>query len=409
MNILIHGVGKTGTTALFYSIRQVLSGTVAELFEPAGQELFDAAFSASSKHILAKVILRETIQVPYGHFPWKIMTVRDPRDILISRLLYLVWHAGFRVDTGSMDAYLTLLRVKERDPACIPLKDLFSSFAAFQRQHPYREYLQVLGGLARQQALLASRSDFFVQRYEEFVEGRLQDLSAYLGGLDLDHRVKLPPHVARVERHKGYGDWRHWFTPDDVSFFRPMLAPAMQALGYEDDWELAKTPMIDPRYCSEYAMRLCAERGAQILSHWPEAPQSYAELREFGPEALLRLVHAPATGVSVAQVGLDELSEIAAASPRSNQQFVINWDGEPLTGDVAFQFYFEAEVADPLARLCMNFSEGFSERMSLILPAIRGNNLLLIRFNQPVLSLCIQPVNFIPGFLLRDLRLYLLR
>ncbi len=408
MNILIHGVGKTGTTALFYSIRQALSGTVAELFEPARQELFDAALSAPSNHILAKVILRETIQAPYESFPWKIMTVRDPRDILISRLLYLVWHAGFRVDPASMNAYLTLLRVKERDPASIPLKDLFSSFAAFQRQHPYREYLQVLGGLARQRELLASRSDFFIQRYEEFVEGRLQNLSAYLGGLVLNHRVRVHPDVARVERRKGHGDWRQWLTPEDVSFFRPMLAPAMKALGYEDDWELAKTPTIDSRYCSEYAMRLSAERGAQIASLWPPATQSQAELRDIGPEAILRLAHASARGASVAGVDLDELSEAGRTSPRSDPQFVILWDGEPLTGDVAFQFYLEAEVADPITRLDMDLGEGFSERMSLILPAMRGHNLVLIRFHQPVVSLRLRPVNFIPGFLLRDVRLHLL-
>ena len=406
MNILIHGVGKTGTTALFYSIRQALSGTVAELFEPAGQDLFDAAFSAPSNHILAKVILRETIQAPYERFPWKIMMVRDPRDTLISRLLYLVWHAGFRADTSSMNAYLTLLRVKERDPRSIPLKDLFSSFAAFQRQHPYREYLQVLGGLARQQELLASRSDFFIQRYEEFVEGKLENLSAYLGGLDLDHRVKVHADVARVERRKGYGDWRHWLTPEDVPFFRPMLAPALQALGYQDDWELAETPAIDSRYCSEYATRLNRERGAQILSLWPAgAPQSHAELRDIGPEVLLRLADASAPRVARADLG--EASEAGATGPRSDPQFVIEWDGEPLTGDVAFQFYLEAEVPDPITRLFMDFGEGFSERMSLILPAMRGHNLVLIRFHQPVVSLRLRPVHFIPGFMLRDVRLYL--
>jgi hypothetical protein len=405
MNILIHGVGKTGTTALFYSIREALSGTVAELFEPAGQELFDAGLSAPADHVLAKVILRETIRVPYERFPWKIMTVRDPRDILISRLLYLVWHAGFRVDKDSMNAYLTLLRVKERDPRCVPLKDLFSAFAAFQRQHPYREYLQVLSGLARQQELLAG-SDFFVQRYEEFVEGRLKNLSVYLGGLDPDHRVKVHSDVARVERRKGYGDWRHWLTPDDVSFFRPMLAPAMLALGYEDDWELSETPTIDSRYCSEYAMRLNAGRCEQMLSQWPVGRQSHAEVLDIRPEVLLRLVHASTPRISVARIDPGEISQVRVPS---DPQFAIEWGGAPLTGDIAFQFCLDAEVPDPVTRLSMNFGEGFSEPMSLILPAMRGYNLLLIRFHQPVISLCLCPANFIPGFVFRDPRLYVLR
>ena len=132
MNILIHGAGKTGTTALFYSIRQALSGTVAELFEP-GQPKLDAALSTSVDHVLAKILLRETIEIPDERFPWKIMLVRDPRDTLISRLLYATWHAGFRADPGCMDTYLTLLRVKERDPRSIPFKDLFSTFGALKR------------------------------------------------------------------------------------------------------------------------------------------------------------------------------------------------------------------------------------------------------------------------------------
>lgn len=408
MNILIHGVGKTGTTALFYAIRQALSGNVAELFEP-GQPALDAALSASPEHVLAKVLLREMIQIPYERFPSKIMIVRDPRDTLVSRLLYAVWHAGFRPDPSCMEAYLTLLRVKERDPGSIPLKDLFSSFGAFQRQHPHRDYLQLLVGLARQQELLASRSDFFLLRYEDFVDGNLQNLSRYLGGLDLDHRVTVDAEVSRVERRKKHGDWRHWFTPEDVAFFRPLLTPAMHALGYGDDWELCAVPTIDPRYCSEYAARLSAERNAITKTYWQDAPVSHAELPAFGPEELLRLTGAvlnwaSVPGVSATPAGPERLAPWASSEP----QYLIEWAGGPIAGDFGFEFHLDAGIVDPVTRLSLDFGEGFSEQMSLILPATRGPNLVLIRFHKPVTSLLVYPVGSVRGFSVRDPQLRIL-
>jgi hypothetical protein len=340
------------------------------------------------------------------------MIARDPRDTLVSRLLYAVWHAGFRPDPSCMEAYLTLLRVKERDPRSIPLKDLFSSFGAFQRQHPHRDYLQVLVGLARQQELLASRSDFFILRYEEFVDGNLQNLRDYLGGVDLDHRVSVNAEVARVERRKKHGDWRHWFTPEDVAFFRPLLAPAMRALGYDDNWELSEVPVIDPRYCSEYAARLSAERTAITMTHWPPAPSSHAELPGFGPQELLGLTHAVLTyacapGVSVRQANPEEMAKWAFGNP-GEPQYLVNWSGGPISGKVAFEFHFDAGVVDPVMRLCMNFGEGFSEGISLILPATRGHNLVPIRFHKPVTSLLVYPIASIRGFTLRDPQLRLL-
>ena len=403
MNILIHGVGKTGTTALFYTIRKALSGAVTELFEPASLE-FDADPAGPNQHVLAKVLLRETIPVPYERFPWKIMTVRDPRDIFISRLLYLAWHAAFRTDPGCMNAYLALLRAKERDPASIPLKDLFSSFAAFQRQHPYREYLQVLSGLARQQEILAARPEFFVQRYEEFVDGRLQNLARYLGGLDLSDHTEVHPDVARVARRKGYGDWRHWMTPVDVAFFRPMLAPSLRELGYEDNWELANAPTIDPQYCSEYAAALQAKRLAHTATHWPSAPTSHAELLPVDPQALFRFARAPARRVSLTPVGI-ELSHGWAFSPAGNGYYAVDWDGAPIVGDVVFRFYLDCESPEPLTRLYLNSGEGFSEAMFLTLPATRGDNLVLSRFHQPVFSLRLSPVNGRHTFLLRDVQI----
>jgi len=243
-----------------------------------------------------------------------------------------------------------------------------------------------------------------VQRYEEFVDGRLQNLAGYLGGLDLNDRTEVHPDVARVARRKGYGDWRHWMTPDDVAVFRPMLAPSLRELGYEDNWELVKAPTIDPQYCSEYAVSLQAKRLAHTAAHWPGAPTSRAELLPVDAAALFRFARASALRVSVTPSGI-ELSHGWAFSPSGDGHYAIEWDGGPIVGDLVLRFYLDCEIPDPLTRLYLNFGEGFSEAMFLTLPTTRGENLVLSRVHQPVFSLRLNPVNSRHSFLLRDVQI----
>jgi hypothetical protein len=260
--------------------------------------------------------------------------------------------------------------------------------------------------------LLAERSDFHVLRYEDFVDGNLQNIIQYLGGLNLNHQVKVSTEVSRVERRKRHGDWRHWFTPEDVAFFRPLLANAMNALGYSGDWELSGDPVIDSRYCSEYAARLSAERDAMTMVCWPSAPSSHAEPLKIGPEELLRLTHAVLTygcvpGISITQTD-PKLSATWVLGTAYEPPYLINWADGPIAGDAAFEFQLDAWVVDPVTRLCMNFGEGFSEQMSLIIAATRGYNLVLIRFHKPVESLLVQPVGLVRGFTFQNPQLRIL-
>ena len=194
---------------------------------------------------------------------------------------------------------------------------------------------------------------------------------------------------------------------DDVAFFRPMLAPSLRELGYEDNWELAQVPTIDPRYCSEYAASLQAKRIAHTATHWPPAPTSLAELLPVDPEALFRIARASALQVSLTPIGI-EFSQGWAFSPAGIGNYAIEWDGGPIVGDVVFRFYLDCESPDPLTRVYMNFGEGFSEGMFLMLPATRGDNLLLSRFHQPVFSLRLNPVNASHSLLLRNVQISVL-
>ncbi len=64
-----------------------------------------------------------------------------------------------------------------------------------------------------------------------------------------------------MARSKGHGDWRNWFLAEDVAYFKPLFSDFMQALGYEDCWDLPERPVVSAEKASGYLMRLAEERG----------------------------------------------------------------------------------------------------------------------------------------------------
>jgi len=88
-------------------------------------------------------------------------------------------------------------------------------------------------------------------------------IESYLG-FRLPSRVQVSPFVMRVERTRSSGDWRNWFTPADVDFFRPLLREAFAVFGYEDVWDLSPSAAVDPKHGSEYIARLIADQRSRF-------------------------------------------------------------------------------------------------------------------------------------------------
>ncbi len=63
-----------------------------------------------------------------------------------------------------------------------------------------------------------------------------------------------------MTRTRGYGDWKNWFTAEDVAFFRPLLDDYVRLAGLPDDWELAATPTVPPEFASAYVRRIVDEK-----------------------------------------------------------------------------------------------------------------------------------------------------
>jgi hypothetical protein len=88
MKTLIVGIARSGTSALYFKLKQALPETTWCLYEPP---CFDSSDPGGSPSVLAKIVIGPPGEFDYTSFrdfDKKIMIVRDPRDNVVSRVLY---------------------------------------------------------------------------------------------------------------------------------------------------------------------------------------------------------------------------------------------------------------------------------------------------------------------------------
>ena len=101
-------------------------------------------------------------------------------------------------------------------------------------------------------------SDWFLFTFEDMVANKFDALNNYLGfEVQADATVPSASVKAKVIRKKSTGDWRHWFTEEDVELFKPAFMPYLELIGYDPaDWDPNPIPIIEPEYSSLYMKRL---------------------------------------------------------------------------------------------------------------------------------------------------------
>lgn len=274
MRVAIFGLHKTGTTALYYTLKEVLPASTACYFEPRlrdlpgifGRRLGKLAGVGRNRSVLAKFLPFYATSYPvwraFEPFDRKILIVRDPRDRLISGLLYQIYDSTLPLRDADARRVIARLEDKQRDPASVSVLELLEMI----RGRPGQTF--DLDGWRK--AFVAetvtlplrwseASPEFFQFRYEDMVEGRFAALSDFLG-LELTRSAEVDPRVSRVVRTKGHGNWRHWLTPSDVALLEPMMRPFLTRHYPDADWTLAENPRIQPEHGSAYALRLIAER-----------------------------------------------------------------------------------------------------------------------------------------------------
>jgi hypothetical protein len=101
-------------------------------------------------------------------------------------------------------------------------------------------------------------------------------LHEYLGfEINDDAQIPATTKKTKVARKKAMGDWRHWYTDEDVKLFKPVLLPYMKLIDYDcNDWTISSDPEIKPEFSSLYIKRLVRLNTLNTL-------RSYKVLRPF--------------------------------------------------------------------------------------------------------------------------------
>lgn len=251
--IVIFGQYKTGTTIIFQTIRESLPEQfVHELFESSQ---YKESSNPRGDTVLAKIILGVDSEVRYEDFltfEHAIYIVRDPRDWLISGMLFVcqqeknIWS-----DKGHTKAILNLLEQKERDAGSISVYALLGEIATYLG----KSIDEMLEWMKQQQHWLAKfelRRQFHTLRYEQFVAGDHGELESYLEIRLTCEPVILPKGRSHSARTRSSGNWKSWFVESDVEIFNPIFEDYMIRHDYGRSWVLDTHPKVSAEHCSKY-------------------------------------------------------------------------------------------------------------------------------------------------------------
>ena len=260
-NVLILALPKSGTTILYQMLKDSMPPETIGLFEPEtcdpGPEIREAGAGVCAKVLLTQARGMESY-APEGckFYNKKIMIVRDPRDVIVSLFLYLLFHSAILADLEKYVRLIGAIKAKELYPEKISFLDLVRLRDRLENNVFPQPLLYTLNEMTFMgQVARAHGAGIFLLKYQDIVDRRLGALEQYLGFPLADTR-EVDEKFERVARTKGAGDWKNWFLPEDVDFFRPRLREYMEELGLAEDWDLPPSPELKPENGSEYVMKL---------------------------------------------------------------------------------------------------------------------------------------------------------
>jgi tetratricopeptide (TPR) repeat protein len=231
MRVLIAASPKTGSTALAYHIKAAL---------PDHQLYFEPLSLSRVPDSSDKVIVKHIYPVTPGElakYDRPIILVRHPFDIVVSFALFATTSDVALVDKITLNNYFTIHRVQQGVPGA-----RFLDVCEPRMQRLRENIFSPL--LATNDLFSARRDQALLLHYEEMSAGELSSVWSYLGrsqGCD----AILPPEHSFVARTRGFGDWKNWFTEDDVEFFGAL--PAIR--GYAENFGYDLT--FDPHHVKE--------------------------------------------------------------------------------------------------------------------------------------------------------------
>jgi len=273
MKIMILGTGKSGTTALVYKVAGGLPNCQAFSGGRPGKYIGDyenAVYKHTYQERKGKTFNLYEEHLQKENYDRMIWIARDPRDAAVSRMLYR-WHRGYSGNKNQYKAHLELVQKKEQNPRSIPFH--FICRYAGHNGWPITVEQVVEEEQVRYQNMVdfvkTLSEDWYLFTYENMVGKNFDGLNEYLGfEVEADGEVPKSTGKVKVVRKKAVGDWRHWFTEEDVEIYKPAYKSYMKLIGYDlEDWYLSPNPVIEPEYSSIYMKSLPRMKtGASIRS-----------------------------------------------------------------------------------------------------------------------------------------------
>jgi hypothetical protein len=271
MKVLILGLGKSGTTAMVYKVAGGLPNCHAFSGGQPGKHVGNyenAVYKHTYEERKGKSFDLYKEHLKKESYDRKIWMARDPRDAAVSRMLYR-WHKGHKGSKKQYEAHLELVLKKEKDPASI-------SFAELCRYSGRNAWPRSIEDVVDQERVRYDRmhafvkelgDDWFLFKYEDMIDGNFESLNEYLGfAVKADGEVPASTGKAKVVRKKASGDWRQWFTEQDVELFKPAYKDYMELIGYDlNDSALNENPVIEPEYSSIYMQNLLRKATKNII------------------------------------------------------------------------------------------------------------------------------------------------
>ena len=284
MNILIIGHGKSGTTIFVFKVAAGLPNCQA----------FAGGYPVENLGNYENAVYKYTYNERKGrtldlfngyskeiNFDRKIWVARDPRDVAVSEMLYR-WHNGHRGRRKQYRAHLSMVQKKEMEPKSVPFHVICRHTSHGDWPMTTDEVIETMR--TRYQTthdfVKSLGSEWFIFKYEDMIAKNFDALHKYLGfEINDDAQIPSTTKKTKVARKKAMGDWRHWFTEEDVVLFKPALSSYMKLIGYDcNDWTLSSNPEIEPRFSSLYMKELTRKNTINTL-------RNYKVLRPFIKQA----------------------------------------------------------------------------------------------------------------------------
>lgn len=252
MRILVYGAGKTGTTAVYYAFQNASPGMTC-VFEPPTLSKIDFA---EHPDLLVKslAVMKHAQEAQY--FPWfdkRVLIVRHPFDRLVSYVLYAPNNGQGFFDDRAMQSFVDLLKRKLASPGSVSFREIVELVSSLQPGGMHAPVKAL-------EAIADNYPEFHLLRYEDFVDGKLDELNRY-SGFTLTSDPEISGKQQKVVRSKDYGDWHKWFLQSDVDHFREIYDSVLKRFGY--DTTLQEVEPLNEATTVAYSIKV-ANQGRRI-------------------------------------------------------------------------------------------------------------------------------------------------